>query len=186
MEELTPEEKARLAAWSQAVQGRVRACLTRPASAGDPAAVPAHGLDPDRVRDAVHIPDDGGPLRDSLIDILSRIPDGWGRWIGVHKGWYPFIAKLNYDLHQLDSGYVVLQVKQKMGRLAFYAETGDEDVREAFDELIREAESRSGTICEECGAPGRKYMRWDYRATLCAACAAAAPVMGGWRFVAVD
>jgi hypothetical protein len=138
------------------------------------------------VLNALHIPDDAGPLQDSLIDILSRISDGWGRWIGVHRGWYPLICKLNYDLHQLDSGYVVFQCKQKMGRLAFYAETDKDDIRERFDVLIRDAEVRSARICEECGSPGRKYMRWDYRATLCTACAAAAPAVAGWRFVVGD
>jgi hypothetical protein len=177
-----PEEKAKLSAWCEAIEAMMRAGVDGTANA----EIPAHGLNPDRVRDAMHVPDDAGALRDSLVDILSRMPDGYGRWIGVHRGWYPLVAKLNYDLHPLDANYVVYQVKQKMGKLCYYAEPTGEAVRDRFDGLIRDAELRSASICEECGSPGRMHRRWDYLATLCTACAAAAPVVCGWRFMVVN
>lgn len=59
-------------------------------------------------------------------------------------------------------GVAVLQVKEKFGGLRFYVGGGGDDLYDA----IEEAESRSFTICEYCGAPGelRKDGWWK---TLC-------------------
>lgn len=59
-------------------------------------------------------------------------------------------------------GVAVLQVKEKFGGLRFYVAGGSDDLYDA----IEEAESRSFTICECCGAPGelRKDGWWK---TLC-------------------
>jgi hypothetical protein len=42
------------------------------------------------------------------------------------------------------------QVKEKFGTLRFYYTGGDEHIHG----LVRMAESMSGVMCEECGAPG--------------------------------
>ena len=47
---------------------------------------------------------------------------------------------------------VVEQVKEKFGTLRFYYQGGDEFVHGA----VWLAESLSGHLCEECGAPGKR------------------------------
>jgi hypothetical protein len=45
---------------------------------------------------------------------------------------------------------VVEQVKEKFGTLRFYYQGGDDEIYG----MVRMAESMSGVMCEECGAPG--------------------------------
>jgi hypothetical protein len=45
---------------------------------------------------------------------------------------------------------IVQQVKEKFGTLRFYYQGGDD----AISGMVRMAESMSGVMCEECGAPG--------------------------------
>jgi hypothetical protein len=53
------------------------------------------------------------------------------------------------------------QVKEKFGTLRFYYTGGDNYI----DGMVRMAESMSGVICEECGAPGqRRGGGWIYTA----------------------
>ena len=53
------------------------------------------------------------------------------------------------------------QVKEKFGTLRFYYTGGDNYI----DGMVRMAESMSGVICEECGAPGqRRGGDWIYTA----------------------
>lgn len=47
---------------------------------------------------------------------------------------------------------VVAQVKEKFGTLRFYYDGGDDIV----DGMVRMAESMSGFMCEDCGAPGHQ------------------------------
>lgn len=70
-------------------------------------------------------------------------------------GWFNLIDKLCAGIQQ----YVELthcpqveavQVKEKFGTLRFYISGGDD----AIWALIEGAEGESGTICEQCGAPG--------------------------------
>lgn len=79
-------------------------------------------LDLTRVLNAIHVPDDAGDWAEGLERILRRIPDGWGRWIRVEKGWYPIIVALDAELATIDPGYVVQQVKEKFGGLDVYFE----------------------------------------------------------------
>ncbi len=101
----------------------------------------------------LHIPEDAGQYRDGIVELLSRIPDGWGRWISCDAGWYPLITELGTRLAELDPEYVLHQIKEKFGTLRFYAETELEgERRERFGSLIDEAEGRSAHICEQCGS----------------------------------
>jgi hypothetical protein len=69
---------------------------------------------------AIRVPSDAGEDAGALGAILRRIPDGWGRWIGVGCGWYPIVTALDRKLADLDRGYRVLQVKEKFGTLRYY------------------------------------------------------------------
>jgi hypothetical protein len=76
----------------------------------------------------------------------------------VSAGWWPMIETLcatiqkhvdnNKDCPQV----VVEQIKEKFGTLRFYYEGGDDFVNGA----VWLAESMSGKMCEECGAPGKR------------------------------
>jgi hypothetical protein len=122
--------------------------------------------------DSLHLPDDAGAHRAGLLAILSRIPEGWGRWISCGAGWYPLITRLDEDLTAVDADYVIHQVKEKYGSLRFYAEPADPALQDLFDIIISEAESRSPSICEACSGPG--HMRENdagWHKTLCQECA---------------
>ena len=69
---------------------------------------------------ATHLPGDVGEHSEGLAGILGRIPDGWGRWIGCGKGWYPIIVRLDAEISKLVPGYEIHQVKEKYGTLRFY------------------------------------------------------------------
>jgi len=76
------------------------------------------------------------------------------------EGWKPLYQPIIERCKA--EGVTVLQVKEKFGGLRFYVIGGDDDLYAA----ISEAESKSKTICEQCGAPGelRKTGWWK---TLC-------------------
>ncbi len=124
---------------------------------------------------ALHVPQDSGPYRAEIVELLARIPEGWGRWISCDAGWYPLITTLGADLALVDPHYEVHQIKEKFGALRFYAETKLEgELGERFDALIEAAEARSAHICELCGShsaelcsSGPTCTRYK---TLCAAC----------------
>jgi hypothetical protein len=188
--ELTDTEKARLDARNSAISsfaaGIVEGTLTEDELAAIQSQLRQIKLDPDRVLNSLHIPDDAGNYRDALVSIMVRIPDRWGRWVSCRKGWYPLIAELDARLAELDPDYEVHQVKEKFGTLEYYCHTDRYSVRDEFNRLIQEAGKSSATICEECGQPGRVHVRMQYYQTLCAKCAAAAPRRGGERFEPVE
>jgi len=126
------------------------------------------------VRDALHVPEDAGELAPALELILRRIPDGWGRWVTMSRGWYPIIVALDRRLAELDEDYVVHQVKEKFGGLRYYVEPSESaspGTRTAMREVVKEAQSVAERTCEECGADGA-VLRDDrvYWQTLCDGC----------------
>jgi len=127
------------------------------------------------VRDSLHIPEDAGELAPALELILRRIPDGWGRWLSMSRGWYPIVVELDRRLAELDEDYVVHQVKEKFGGLRYYVEPSESaspGTRTAMREAVKAAEVLSERTCEECGADGA-VLRDDrvYWQTLCDECA---------------
>lgn len=109
--------------------------------------------------------------------ILSRISPEMGQNIGTGPGWYPIIVELDRQLAEIDPGYTVHQVKQKLSELRVYFEVSDtatEADHERMRALVREAEEKAATVCELCGKPGRLWIsRFGGIRTLCAECAAA-------------
>ena len=132
------------------------------------AALPA--ISSQTILNALFVPEDAGEYAAGLEAILRRIPDGWGRWIGCGRGWYPIIVKLDERLAAIDPDYEVMQVKEKFGTLRYYC-TGDGE--EAVFNLIMEAEQQSAVTCELCGTPGQIHERGYWLRTLCSDCAAA-------------
>ncbi len=144
-----------------------------------------HPEDPEIL--GMEIPDDAGPHREALIEILSRIPPHWGRWIDCEAGWYHLIIELHEHLLDLDPNYVVQQIKQKYGALRYYAGSSISDpvVQERFSALVDVAERFSKSVCEVCGEQARLSVSDDpepaYK-TICADCAAASAAAGGRRY----
>ena len=91
----------------------------------------------------------------------DRPPIKDSRFFSVGVGWYPLIKDLIIDLIELGWDKQTCQVKEKFGTLRFYYTGGDDEI----SGMVRMAESMSGVVCEECGAPGkRRGGGWIYTA----------------------
>lgn len=169
-------------------------------AAGDPDGFPAafaafrqigQGLDMEEVVNALHVPDDAGEHAEALRRMLLRIPNGWGRWIGCSRGWYPILVELDEQLASLLPGYELHQVKEKYGGLRFYWDPGERvtdpddhegaahlaalDRRtELAEQLVEAAEGRASATCELCGQRGQPCCTpgpYPWYQTLCPDCA---------------
>lgn len=140
------------------------------AALAQPRQVP---LDVHRFLDAMHVPEDAGEYAPDLIRMLTRIPDGWGRWIRCKRGWYPLIIETDRRLAALCPEYELQQVKQKWGTLRYYCDPCPDhrdDLWETFETIAEEAEARSRTICEVCGGGGDAASNGNWVMTLCDNC----------------
>jgi hypothetical protein len=84
------------------------------------------------------------------------LPEGFPRPripSGTEEGWHPVIAEVHAQLLRIDPKYTVDQVKEKYGKLRYYFTASKPERRTAMEVVVDEAEQRSGTICERCGAP---------------------------------
>ena len=84
------------------------------------------------------------------------------------SGWYDLIWELCEALEwqALMEGKPVpeaVQIKQKFGALRFYTDGATKQMLE----LIRDAEARSETICEICGAQGKRLSNGVWVKTRC-------------------
>lgn len=135
-------------------------------------------------RDNIHLPEDAGECAIDLLDIMNRIPIGWGRWISCDKGWYKLLADTNRKMKLMWPQYEIHQVKEKFGILLFYWGINSEDenwqamnddacntVYEIMHDIAKQAEHRSAYICETCGGYGKTRDRNHWYKTLCAPCA---------------
>lgn len=80
------------------------------------------------------------------------------------KGWNDLIKPLiaRADLH----GSMVMQIKEKFGKLRFYFDPGlTEDG--TLDDMVDQAEADSAHVCEMCGRPGRLRIKGGWLKTLC-------------------
>lgn len=95
-----------------------------------------------------------------LQKIEDRIPERWGKYLGISPGWYQIVIDLDEALSEIDPDYEVQQVKTKFGGLRYYCErttTSDFDGEfkdDPWNILIAEAEAKSYKTCEHCGNPG--------------------------------
>ena len=83
-------------------------------------------------------------------------------------GWYHLIDELATQLvalEPLEADLGVTQVKEKFGGLRFYTRA---PLSAASQRLIEDAEARSFTICEACGAPGILHHKGGWYRARCA------------------
>lgn len=114
-----------------------------------------------------HLPADAGEFGEKLAKMLNRIPDGWGRWIGVQRGWYEIVTNADASIAALFPDYEIHQVKEKYGTLRYYCSVeGDPRV----EQIIDHAEALSAVTCETCGQPGRLGSNAGWWMTTCDAC----------------
>ncbi len=73
----------------------------------------------------------------------------------VRPGWIPLLDRLARDLVALGWDRQVAQIKQKVGRLCFYAPRAPGPAGEAFWGRIEVAARESRRTCELCSDPGR-------------------------------
>lgn len=181
--EMTGAEKASLAASRAAIGDLAHALVegTDPETAEAALAAVRQAntkLDLDALRDKLHVPGDAGEYEDGLRRIMLRIPDGWGRWIGCSRGWYPIVIELDQQLAAIDAAYEVTQCKEKLSGLRYYfaaSEGVSEADQQRMRELVREAEAQAEITCELCGEPGVRHARSSgWLKTLCSDCASSA------------
>lgn len=84
------------------------------------------------------------------------------------NGWFDLIRRLSFSLSALTAlaadDILVVQVKEKYGRLRVYVDGGNEEAQD----LIDAAEEESQYICDLCGAAGSLSVT-GWRSTRCAA-----------------
>ncbi len=178
--DMTPEEKASLAASNAAIQDFAGAMLAGDREGADAALAAVWqadaGVDREGLLDKIHMPADAGEYEDDLRRIMARIPPGWGRWISCSRGWYPIIIELDQALAEIDPDYELHQVKEKYAGLRFYFHASDgmpEAETQRMEALVDAAESRCEATCELCGKPGTRHTsQRGWLMTLCSACAA--------------
>ena len=129
------------------------------------------------------MPDGVEEYPDEILDILNRIPVGWGRWISCSKGWSKLLVDTNRKMNMMWPNYEIHQVKEKFGSLRFYWGISSEDkdwealdenisrtIYEIMGDIANSAESRSSRICEDCGKFGTTTVLNYWYRTLCPAC----------------
>ena len=128
----------------------------------------------------LYIPEDADEdLKEDIVDILQRIPDGWGRWITCDKGWYKLIIDTHKKLKYIDPNYEIHQIKEKFGGLRYYYQSSfpyysmQDQIMEA---IVNAAEDVASETCEICGVYDYKArvqtrVRNHWYKTLCIECA---------------
>lgn len=110
-----------------------------------------------------------------LQPLLDRIPEEWGRSIGVGPGWHSILIELDKALAEVDPAYMIRQVKQEAGDLDVRFDTGHSERYQAMRALVRDAAQKASHLCEECGRTGVLHTSRDGNVRrLCSDCAAAA------------
>lgn len=75
--------------------------------------------------------------------------------ITIGRGWLPLLRELSEKALVTELRYgqrvIVLQVKEKFGKLRFYYRLASPDLEAA----VAQAEAQSTRCCEDCGEPGR-------------------------------
>lgn len=96
-------------------------------------------------------------LRDGAASYGFDVPPGWNDLVTS----LALLLELHAQRHNPD--LIIAQVKSKFGTLRFYVDGADDTAQQ----LIDDAEARSATICERCGAEGAKPRGRNWITTSC-------------------
>lgn len=108
--------------------------------------------------------------RDPRVEAIHAKRKAGGGWYGISTppGWDDLIIELDAALAEIQPHYVIFQAKEKFGGLRYYC-SGDGS--EAARDIIREAERKSRSVCEDCGGDAQLRRRKHWYRTLCDDCA---------------
>jgi len=126
LREVSGLEKAQMQAFKGTLTELVEAAQSEDSEGFDAAAAQMRQLadnsllNSEEFLNSLHVPDDAGEYEQDIRDILARIPDGWGRWLSVGRGWYPLVVETHRKLAKLFPDYEVHQVKEKFASLRYY------------------------------------------------------------------
>jgi hypothetical protein len=101
-------------------------------------------------------------------EIESRLIPEMREWgLTIWDGWRDLVCDLVDRIEAEGAKCILFQVKEKYAGLRFYlADTPESPVAD----WIEEAQKRSYSICERCGAPGSEVNSGGWIKTLCWAC----------------
>lgn len=97
------------------------------------------------------------------LGVYAEAPAPWSPPVG--EGWHGLIfdalVKIDAIVRGDASKFHIEQIKEKFGELRFYV-TVNEEFREAVGAIEDEIESKSDSICEECGSSAEihEYKSW--------------------------
>lgn len=104
----------------------------------------------------------------ALDSMLQRFEGNRSAVIRIGQGWWPLVLRVHNDLLALDPEYVLRQVTEEHAELRFDAFPRASLLPgNVFGDVIRDAESNSGRICEVCGRQGRTMRQENWLVTLC-------------------
>ncbi|MFJ3644474.1 hypothetical protein [Streptomyces murinus] len=88
----------------------------------------------------------------------GQLPD---RLRAVGPGWHPLLLRLHSQLLAWDVDYRVEVLKEKFGAVRVYIATDTGASDSEMRDLVLPVEEQSATVCEFCGAAGRRRRRGD-------------------------
>ena len=128
----------------------------------------------------LYIPEDvDEDMKEDFIEILNTIPENWGRWVTLDKGWYKLVIDTHKKLKYIDPNYQIHQIKEKFGGLRYYYQSSfpygsmQDEIMQA---IVNNAEEIASKTCETCGIYDYKArvetrVRNHWYKTLCRDCA---------------
>lgn len=95
-----------------------------------------------------------------------------GNQIWCQDGWYELIYDTLKKIYNLSKGIAIIQIKEKFGALRIYIKNVDPENEnyEKILDIIDLTETKSKTICENCGKPATIMNYHGWLKTVCDEC----------------
>lgn len=87
--------------------------------------------------------------------------------IEFNDGWYPILEELCKEISKIDNTVYFTQLKEKFGTMRVYTSGASSETFNSIHDIIEKYENLSGTICEDCGKPGKVRNDLGWIRTLC-------------------
>lgn len=108
------------------------------------------------------------------MSALQELEAKWGKlgsWSDLPEGWKDLVDQLLTDLSKIPGWKTIYvsQVKEKFAGLRFYINiaSGEAEWVKQVSDLIEAAESKSYTLCQTCGKPGKTITSKHWWETAC-------------------